>query len=123
MLPVLFLGATFVMACVAQGVAQLFERFEPLEAYRLDIAGSLLGIVAFSALSFLGAGPLVWGLVLGVCFVVLVPPEGYAGWWPAVAAAVVVLSLGSFASIGRLVARTTGSRCIPSRDRGRSRSA
>ncbi len=97
-LPVLFLGATFVMASVAQGVAQLFERFEPLEAYRLDIAGSLLGIVAFSALSFLGAGPLVWGLVLGVCFVVLVPPEGYAGWWPAVAAAVVVLSLGSFAS-------------------------
>ncbi len=78
-LPVLFLGATFVMACVAQGVAQLFERFEPLEAYRLDIAGSLFGIVAFSALSFLGAGPLVWGLVLGVCFVLLVPSEGYCG--------------------------------------------
>ena len=66
---------------VAQGSPQLFERFEPLEAYRLDITGSLLGIVVFSALSFLGAGPLVWGLVLGVCFVVLVPRRPVRGWW------------------------------------------
>ena len=64
-LPVLFLGAVWVMANVAEGVARLFERFEPLEAYRLDITGSLLGIVVFSALSFLGLGPIVWGVLLG----------------------------------------------------------
>ena len=97
-LPVLFLGAAWVMACIARGVAELFERFEPLEAYRLDIAGSLLGIVAFSALSFLSAGPLVWGVVLGVCFLGLAPTTAYAGGRVAVAAAVVVLGLGSLAS-------------------------
>ena len=31
------------MACIAEGVARLFSRFEPLEAYRLDILGSLSG--------------------------------------------------------------------------------
>ncbi|MEX0651680.1 MAG: spermidine synthase, partial [Actinomycetota bacterium] len=78
-LPVLFLGATWVMACIARGVAELFERFEPLEAYRLDIAGSLLGIVVFSVLSFLGTGPFVWGVVLGVCFLGLWPAAAYTG--------------------------------------------
>lgn len=96
-LPVLFLGATWVMACIAEGVARLFGTFEPLEAYRLDIAGSLLGIIAFSTLSFLGTGPLVWGLVLGVCFFFLAPAEGYVGRWFAVGAMMVVLGLGSFA--------------------------
>ena len=37
--------------------------FEPLEAYRWDILGSILGIAAFSALSFLHASPFVWGVV------------------------------------------------------------
>lgn len=97
-LPVLFLGAAWVMACIARGVAELFERFEPLEAYRLDIAGSLLGIVAFSTLSFLSAGPLVWGVVLGICFLGLAPTSAYAGGRVAVAAAVIVLGLGSLAS-------------------------
>jgi hypothetical protein len=95
-LPVLFLGAGWVMANVAEGVARLFERFEPLEAYRLDISGSLLGIIAFSTISFLGAGPVVWGAVLAVAFVGVTPREGYVGRWVAVAAVAVVLALGSF---------------------------
>ena len=97
-LPVLFLGAAWVMACIARGVAELFERFEPLEAYRLDIAGSLLGIVAFSTLSFLSVGPFVWGAVLGVCFLGLMPSPGYVGGKVAVVATIVVLGLGSLAS-------------------------
>ena len=47
----------------------MFARFEPLEAYRLDIAGSVLGILAFSAISFVHAPPLWWGVavvVLGI---------------------------------------------------------
>src|SRR3712207_8368396 len=34
-----------------------FAKFEPLEAYRLDLIGSVLGIVGFTVLSFLGAPP------------------------------------------------------------------
>ena len=35
---------------IAEGVAGHFVEFEPLEAYRYDIAGSILGIAAFCAL-------------------------------------------------------------------------
>ena len=96
-LPVLFLGAVWVMANVAEGVARLFERFEPLEAYRLDITGSLLGIILFSTLSFLGLGPVVWGALLAIAFLWLTPAGGFAGRWAAVAAVAVVLTLGSLA--------------------------
>ena len=70
-LPIVFLGVAAAMALVTEDVARRFERFAPLEAYRLDILGSLLGIVAFSVLSFVGAGPVWWGLALSVTFVVL----------------------------------------------------
>jgi len=96
MLPVLFLGSVAAMAAIAEGVARLFERFEPLEAYRLDITGSLAGIVAFSLMSFLGLGPLAWGLVIGVLFAALTPRDDRARLlWAA--AVVVVFALGSFA--------------------------
>jgi hypothetical protein len=70
-LPIVFLGVAAAMALVTEEVARRFERFAPLEAYRLDIVGSLLGIVAFSALSFVGVGPTWWGLALAAAFVAL----------------------------------------------------
>ena len=96
MLPLLFLGSVAAMATIAEGVARLFERFEPLEAYRLDITGSLAGIVVFSLMSFFGLGPLAWGLVIAVLFVVLTPREDRMRlvWCGAV---VVVFALGSLA--------------------------
>jgi hypothetical protein len=48
-------------------------QFEPLEAYRLDIAGSICGIAAFSLLSFAWAPPVAWGLVAAILFVLLLP--------------------------------------------------
>ena len=73
-LPVLFVAVAGVMAMLAEGLGRQFVLFEPLEAYRLDIIGSILGIVGFSALSFMGAPPVVWGVIAGVCFVLLLPP-------------------------------------------------
>ena len=70
-LPVIFLLTTAILACVGQRVGRLFSTFAPLEAYRLDILGSIAGIVAFSALSFLHAGPVVWGAVVVVSFAYL----------------------------------------------------
>lgn len=75
MLPVIFLAVAGVTAMLAEGLARQFVRFEPLEAYRLDIIGSILGIVGFSALSFLGAPPVIWGMVAGIAFLILVPPD------------------------------------------------
>jgi SAM-dependent methyltransferase len=70
-LPLIFLGAFLVMAFIAEGVARTFALFEPLEAYRLDILGSILGIVGFSVLSFLQLPPLAWAIVAAVGFVAL----------------------------------------------------
>jgi hypothetical protein len=72
-LPVVFGAVAAVMAMVAEGVARAFVQFEALEAYRLDITGSILGIAAFSALSFAWAPPLAWGLLTAVMFALLLP--------------------------------------------------
>ena len=52
-LPLLFLGVAGVMMLVGEGVARTFRQFPPLEAYRLDILGSLCGIITFAAMSLL----------------------------------------------------------------------
>jgi spermine/spermidine synthase len=70
-LPVVFGGTVVAMMLVAEGVARTFVLFPPLDAYRLDIVGSIAGIVAFSALSFLGAPPVAWGIVVSLAFVLL----------------------------------------------------
>ncbi|HZT66610.1 MAG TPA: hypothetical protein VFA11_12560 [Acidimicrobiales bacterium] len=87
-LPVIFVLTVVVMACIAQAVARAFGQFPPLEAYRLDIAGSIAGIAAFSALSFLRLPPVAWGLVAAVGIAVLMGPR--LRWWQWAALAVTV---------------------------------
>ena len=53
-LVILFLAVAAVMAAIGDGVARTFGRFEPLDAYRLDLVGSVAGIASFTVLSFLG---------------------------------------------------------------------
>jgi hypothetical protein len=94
-LGIVFLLAFLIMAAIAEGVGRLFVRFEPLEAYRWDILGSILGIAAFSGLSFLEASPLVWGVLASAIFAAVVRPR-IAQMVP-LATAVVVLGVLSFA--------------------------
>jgi hypothetical protein len=91
-LPVVFLATATVMGTIAQGVARIFAQFEPLEAYRLDILGSLTGIVALSLLSYLGAPPLVWGAIASIVFLILYAPSVKA--LQVVAAVALLLMLG-----------------------------
>ena len=42
-LPAVFLAVAGVMEMIAEGVARTFVEFTPLEAYRWDISGSILG--------------------------------------------------------------------------------
>jgi hypothetical protein len=71
------LGVTFVLtvavtAAIGHGVAQQFVRFRALEAYRLDILGSIAGTAVFSLLSFLRLPPIAWGAVVAALLLVLV---------------------------------------------------
>jgi hypothetical protein len=71
MLPLIFIAVAVIMAAIAHGVARRFARFEALDAYRLDIGGSLLGILAFAGLAWLGTPPLAWGAVIVAGFLAL----------------------------------------------------
>jgi peptidoglycan/LPS O-acetylase OafA/YrhL/SAM-dependent methyltransferase len=62
-LSVVFIVVAAAMAFIGEGVGRAFAKFEPLEAYRLDLIGSVLGIVGFSVLSFLRVPPLGWGII------------------------------------------------------------
>jgi hypothetical protein len=70
---ILFTAVAAVMACIGDGVARTFGRFEPLEAYRLDLIGSVCGIAGFTLLSFVGARPLVWGLIAAAILLLTLP--------------------------------------------------
>jgi hypothetical protein len=91
MLPVIFAAVATIMAMIAEGVARTFVAFEPLEAYRLDITGSLLGIGAFSLLSFLWAPSVAWAATAGVLFLILGPRERRGIQVVAVAALLLIL--------------------------------
>src|SRR5512132_738694 len=50
MLPFVFIATALTMTTIAHGVAVRFTKFSALDAYRLDILGSIAGIVTFSVL-------------------------------------------------------------------------
>jgi hypothetical protein len=92
-LAVVFVLSATVMAGFGQAVARLFVTFRPLSAYRLDIAGSIAGIVVFSLLSFLDAPPVFWGVVAAGGLILLLGGRS-ARWWQLAAAGLVVVLLG-----------------------------
>ena len=100
-LTVIFLLTVGALGTVAQEVARTFALFPPLDAYRLDIGGSLLGIVTFAGLSFLRMPPLAWALVSAAVFVVLLGTRVRSWrWLPAVGVAATVVLLGLESTVG-----------------------
>lgn len=74
-LAVVFLFSATILALITEGLARTFARFENLDAYRLDLIGSLLGVVSFAVLSFLRTPPLVWAVVAVIGFLILWLPK------------------------------------------------
>jgi SAM-dependent methyltransferase len=66
LLPLLFAGATAIMALLGQGVARAFARLRPLDAYVVDLTGSLCGVVAFWALTLWRVPPVGLAALAGV---------------------------------------------------------
>ena len=71
-LTMIFVLTVAVMTSVGHGVARAFVRFDALEAYRLDILGSLVGIALFSLFAFLKLPPIAWGATVAVMLCVLI---------------------------------------------------
>lgn len=70
-LAVVFLLTVAVLTGIGQEVGRTFGRFAPLDAYRLDVLGSLTGIVLFAGLSFLRLPPVGWAVLAAAAFAVL----------------------------------------------------
>ncbi|MFI6602604.1 spermidine synthase [Nonomuraea sp. NPDC050536] len=77
-LPVIFAAAALTLMGPAELVGRCFPELPRLEAYRYDLIGSLSGIVAFTALSYLSAPPVFWGLVAAICYGLLLTPRPLA---------------------------------------------
>src|SRR6478672_12027022 len=56
--PIMLLALTFVP--LARPLGRLLNALPPLQAYAIDIAGSLAGIAVFFVMSYLALPPLVW---------------------------------------------------------------
>lgn len=74
-LPIVFALVAVILAGPAELVGRCFAKLRPLSAYRYDLLGSLGGILAFTALSFLHAPSLVWGLIAAVPILILTQPN------------------------------------------------
>ncbi len=70
-LPVVFIGVAAIMAGPGELVGRCFLELPRLDAYRLDLLGSLLGIGSFTLLSFLRAPSVAWGIIVSILVVVL----------------------------------------------------
>ncbi len=97
-LPIIFLVVAAIMLGLGEAVGRLFGRFEPLRAYRLDLLGSLVGIGAFTALSFLRAPSVAWGAIATAGFVLLYRDRRTALWRP-FACLVVLIGILSIESL------------------------
>ncbi|MEM7167311.1 MAG: class I SAM-dependent methyltransferase [Planctomycetota bacterium] len=70
LLGTIYLLTAAVFVIFGQWIGHLFQGLPPLKAYSVEIFGSVLGIIAFAALSFLELGPVFW---FGVGFVLVLP--------------------------------------------------
>lgn len=89
---IVFLLVAATLAAIGQETARSFRRFRPLEAYRIDILGSLVGIAAFSTLSFLWLPPLAWGAIVAAVLGGLL--WNRLRWWQIASLVAVLVLLG-----------------------------
>lgn len=97
-LPVIFALVAMVMAGVGRLVAECFFELPRLDAYRFDLIGSLLGISVFTGLAFLGAPPVVWGLIAMALVIALLLPKPTIWVYASAVVIIGVLAFESFFS-------------------------
>jgi spermidine synthase len=92
---VVFTMVVFAFMGLARPLGGLFARLAPLEAYALNILGSLAGAAAFFVISYFALPPWVWFSLLGSALLLLYPARDLAATLPPLLAALaVVFSLG-----------------------------
>jgi len=70
-LPLIFIAVVATLASIANHVAHTFKLLPSLSAYRLEVLGSLLGVILFSLFSYVESSPIVWGIIITLLYFVL----------------------------------------------------
>jgi hypothetical protein len=92
-LPIVFGAVALALMGPAEAVGRCFRDLPPLDAYRLDLLGSLVGIALFTALSYLRAPSVAWGAIVAAAFVTLLADRRQRLALTAIPAACLVLTL------------------------------
>jgi hypothetical protein len=100
-----FLAVVGLFAIVGQEVGRSLQPFQSLPAYSLNILGSLLGVMSFAVVSFIGTAPPLWFAVGAAAFMAYLARRGLpngrvllAGTW--LAATVVIVAADSGGILG-----------------------
>lgn len=90
LLVILLMGPFAVEASIGARLGQLFDEFEPLKAYCVNIAGSIAGSILFSITAFLGLTP--WQTMLPACLLLLfyLPRGKWQPWLNAAALSICI---------------------------------
>jgi SAM-dependent methyltransferase len=73
LLPLVFLSVTGIFSALGQELGLSLTRLPALQAYAVNIAGSLAGILAFTVISFLSLPAWTWFLLLALCLLPFLP--------------------------------------------------
>jgi hypothetical protein len=76
-LPAIFLAVAVILMCVGDAIGRTFRLLANLDAYQFDLIGSLIGIIIFTILAFVGAQPIVWGSVVAVVILWATRPKRF----------------------------------------------
>jgi hypothetical protein len=72
---ILFLLITLLFIPLGQLTARKFSSFSPLRGYTINIIGSLVGILLYSLISFLGQPPEVWFFITALTALYFIPRD------------------------------------------------
>ena len=67
----IFASTTFTFVGMGQYIGQLFEKFSPLKAYSINVAGALAGSLLFTLLCSFETPPAIWIITAGILFLLV----------------------------------------------------
>jgi spermidine synthase len=98
-LPIMFLLVAVAFMLLARPLGLLLRALPPLEAYAVDILGSLAGIATFFLISYFSLPPYLWFLILVVIILIGFPINKWAPLLPFCAGVIITvysMGLGSY---------------------------
>lgn len=76
-LPIIFFLVTVSFMILARPLGRLLRALPPLQAYTLDILGSLAGIATFFIISYFSLPPYIWFIILVFLVLLAFPPKNW----------------------------------------------